>query len=65
MKFKTRLVIIIVTTLFLGFLFYWFEVRVTEIRKNCAEKILEIKGFGLQDYNVAIKLCLYKHGINE
>lgn len=67
MKFKPSLIAIISIIVVLVFSFYWFELWVAQIRKNCFEKITTtgLKGFEAQDYNIALKFCLYKYGIKE
>ncbi|PIZ71805.1 hypothetical protein COY07_04265 [Candidatus Peregrinibacteria bacterium CG_4_10_14_0_2_um_filter_43_11] len=61
----TLLSVIVLLILILSF--YWFEIRVSKIRQNCVEKITttDVSGLKAQDYDVALKLCLYKYGIKE
>ena len=66
-KPKPSIILIIIVLLILTFSFYWFDIRVSKIRQNCVEKIATIDASGLkaEDYDIALKLCLYRYGIKE
>ena len=59
---KNILAILVVTVLILGFVFYWFEYRPSQIRKMCWRIAPStIEGNTEKNY----KACLIDHGIEK
>lgn len=61
-KIKEILPISILLLIILGIVFYWYEWRPTQIRKECGK---ECSGFVRVLNENCYKDCLYRNGINE
>lgn len=67
--------IFVIVILILGFSFYWYELRSTMIRKNCAEKAIDAykarqNSVGFDDqlsaqryFKLGYEVCLHKNGL--
>lgn len=75
---KRNIIIIIAIIFAVGFSFYWFQIRPSEIKKNCINEIESTSGSGAYqqflketgginlespEINGKYKTCLAKHGI--
>ena len=63
-KIKEYKYIILIGLLVLGIIFYWFQIRPTQIVKNCIKEtnnLFSNPQFRESDY----KLCLRLHGLNK
>ena len=75
-KYKLILPItVLILVIILGGIFYWFEWRPSQIRKNCTNLVSNQKGFNAQKFadelsgkiyfdETAYKKCLRENGIN-
>ena len=66
---KKTIIYAVVIFLILAASFYWFQIRVVIARKDCADKITKISsngsGANAQDYAMALKICMYQHGLKK
>ena len=63
-KIKQYKYIILIAVIILGFIFYWFQIRPTQIVKNCTKEtnnLFSNPQFRESDY----KLCLRLHGLEK
>lgn len=45
-----------------GILFYWYEIRPSQIKKDCYNSIKE-RSVGVDRYDIFYKSCLNAHGL--
>lgn len=66
-KIKIILPISIILLVILGFAFYWFQWRPSEIRKECSRQSLIESGAISQssNYSFFYELCLKEHGLEK
>jgi len=59
---------IIIVILAIGGIFYWFQWRPSEIRKECAKNLLEVakgKNLSADDLKLGLDYCLKSHGLSK
>lgn len=66
---KKYYTLIAITLIFLGFAFYWFQLRPAQIRKDCS-KLLTSRGGGLSNAGLpsgknAYDYCLLRNGLEK
>jgi len=61
-KIKKYKYIILVVLIILGFLFYWYEIRPSQIRKRCSHHF-SVDNRSLEAMEVFYKACLNSWGI--
>jgi len=61
-KIKSIYVILIVILIVLGFAFYWFQWRPTQIRKKCYDVAINIGGV---NFDKNYQSCLLDHGLEK
>lgn len=49
----------------LVFLFYWYEIRVIQVRKDCAKLVISAKEVQISDAEILYNLCILKKGFKE
>jgi hypothetical protein len=56
-----------IVLIILALAFYWFEWRISEIRKDCSKKVSDVLANASNpqkdDYTFYYKICLEKHGL--
>lgn len=63
---KQYKIIIILTLIILGFTFYWYEWRPSQIRKECAEKALIFSSdYEVEHYTAVYNGCLHEKGLKK
>jgi len=63
---KNKIILIVIIAALLGGVFYWFQWRPTQIRKECSEKVIEgAKGKNLSasELQIGLDFCLKLHGL--
>ena len=70
-KFINHWFLILLVLILFGFLFYWFQVRPSNIRSKCANEVYSwikeksIKTDQAEAVTVRLNLCLYKNGLSR
>ncbi|HBA45662.1 hypothetical protein A2W67_01100 [Candidatus Nomurabacteria bacterium RIFCSPLOWO2_02_40_28] len=60
-KIRLYKYIVLIMLVFLGFIFYWYSYRPTQIRKECGEEATISGSF----YSRTFEGCLSKHGLEK
>lgn len=63
MESKERLKILAIAIVFVGFSFYWYELRLGGIRKQCNESADRESDGWEKDYDYIYKKCLRSKGL--
>lgn len=66
MKKYQFITVLIIVLFIIGFLFYWYEWRPSNIRKECTDYAKEADArFIMVDYDTTYEKCLTEHGLVE
>jgi len=63
--------LIIALLIIIAFSFYWFDIRHSNIRKDCISSMIEtgktytVDSDSAAGMDIAYRICLYKHGLKE
>ena len=68
---KQKKIVIFLIILFLGFIFYWFQIRPSQIRQRCHKWIVDLPGSiekelsekGIKAYDALYNRCLHEKGL--